>query len=199
MAQSQKQRSYAPPVKSAAKGSSAVVENELLETEDPETDPPVVPEAPPVEHAVPQPASAPTAFVTSIKRQPTTHFTGPIESGYPNIGTSGHTLLVKRWDLDFSLGPVPAMLAVNLPPNTILLDLTTVVFTALDNAMNITLGSTPGGGDLLATDALLAPENVVNPILPIANPSPSVVYLSFAATPAPTTGRATLLLRYSRI
>jgi len=162
-------------------------------------DPLAEPKEPPAVEAL----AAPTANVSpSTTTVQATHFTGPVASGNVNLGHQGYALLAKRFDFDVTKGPIPANILVQLPTsppsNCLLLDVRRIMTTALDNAVNLTIGTTIGGVDLLASTALTIGNLAPVQILAVA-PTPTKFYLNFGnVTTAPTVGKFSLLLTYAR-
>jgi hypothetical protein len=143
-----------------------------------------------------QPLAAATA-ATTVASTLATHFNGPVASGAGAL--AGFALLAKRFDYDVTKGPIPANVQVNLPANCLLLDVRRVVVSALDNTVNLTIGTTLGGTDLLTTQAISTVANSAPvQVLPVT-PAPTKLFLNFAnATSAPTTGKFSVLLTYAR-
>ncbi|HKD03015.1 MAG TPA: hypothetical protein VKB77_11325 [Terriglobales bacterium] len=162
-------------------------------------DPQAEPKEPPAVEAL----AAPTANVSpSTVTVQSTHFTGPVASGNVGLGYQGYALLCKRFDFDVTKGAIPASIQVNLPvappSNCLLLDVRRIMTTALDNAVNLTIGTTIGGVDLLASTALTIGNLAPVQILPVA-PTPTKFWLNFSnVTTAPTVGKFSLLLTYAR-
>jgi len=166
--------------------------------------PPLIPAQQPAPPPEVTPLAAPSANVsTTTVTTPATHFSGPVSSGLVGVGQNGFAVLCKRWDFDVTKGPVPANITVNLPPspasNSLLLDCRRLVTTATDTVLNLTIGSTLNGTDLMALQTInLVGNQAPVQIVPLS-PTPKTFYLNFAnATTPPTVGKFSVLVIYAR-
>ena len=166
--------------------------------------PPLIPAQQPAPPPEVTPLAAPSANVsTTTVTTPATHFSGPVSSGLVGVGQNGFAVLCKRWDFDVTKGPIPANITVNLPPspasNSLLLDCRRLVTTATDTVLNLTIGSTLNGTDLMALQTInLAGNSAPVQIVPLS-PTPKTFYLNFAnATTPPTVGKFSVLVIYAR-
>lgn len=165
-----------------------------------DSNPPVPAQTPaqPVQQNTVTGMAAPSALLPAATNPMPTHFFGPIASGNPNKKEMGLTLLVKRFDFDVSKGPVPANTEVDLPLNSVLMDYRSVTTLAPDTTLNATLGTTPGGVDIMAIHAVSAGNpgwQNVNAVSPL--PVKFYLNLTPAAGP-PTVGKFSIFLSYSR-